>query len=110
MLVLSPSIHCTHSLIGADVGVRRGRCLPPLPTRVQYRDVAKIVPRPELVVAIAIVIVRCWRASVLEVRGMPVLMNRVVELAKVKLAVVSVLLLKILPIIEAVDKVSNTNA
>lgn len=62
---------------------------------------AQVVPRPELVVAVAEVVVGRRRARVLERGRVPVLVHRVVPLAEVELAVVAVLLLEVLPVVVA---------
>lgn len=59
---------------------------------------AQIVARPELVVAVAVVVGRVGRAGVLEASRVPVGVHGVVELAKVELAVVAVLLAEVLPV------------
>lgn len=62
---------------------------------------AKVVPSPELVVAVAKVVARVGRARVLEAGRVPVLVDRVVKLAKVELAVVAVPLPEVLPVVQA---------
>ena len=85
-------------LITAKVDVGWGGGLAPVPTWVKDGDVAKVVLRPELVVAITEVVCRVGGTGVFEASGVPVLVNGVMELAKIELAVVTILLLEVLPV------------
>lgn len=92
----------TNFLKRADVDVGGRASLAPVPARVQDGRRTQVVVRPELVVGVAVVITGSRRASVLEGGSVPVLVDGVVEFAKVKLAVVEVLLRESLPVVVTV--------
>jgi hypothetical protein len=66
--------------------------LAPNPVGIQDARMSQIPIRVELVVIVTVVITGSRRARVLETAGVPIIMHRVVELAKVELRMIQILL------------------